>query len=151
MQLPRFLVLIMLLIGLVLGPTVAVAGPPSQMQVARQFLLAVLRADYAAAYGLLAPEVTQAVSRQQFQAAAQSLHQAGQHYQPAFELYKFGLRVGEGEDVRRFYAFTFKADTLAATPHVQLDVSFRDSAATRVLFFGLIPINQPPSPAATGR
>ncbi|WP_156126428.1 hypothetical protein [Hymenobacter sp. DG25B] len=141
----------MLLSGLVAGPTEAVAAPPSQMQVARQFLLAVLRGDYATAYGLLAPEVTQAVSQKQFQAAAQSLYQAGQHYQPAFELYKFGLRVGEGEDVRRFYAFTFKADTLAATPHVQLDVSFRDAAATRVLFFGLIPIPPPPTSAATGR
>lgn len=149
MRLPRFLILAMLLFGR--APTAAVAGPPSQMQVARQFLLAVLRADYTAAYSLLAPEVTQAVSRQQFQAAAQSLHQAGQRYQPAFELYKFGLRVGEGDDVRRFYAFTFKADTLAATPHVQLDVSFRDSAATRVLFFGLIPINQPPGQTGAGR
>ncbi|WP_303310265.1 hypothetical protein [Hymenobacter sp. BT730] len=140
----------LLCIGLMLGSTgAAVAGPPSQMQVARQFLLAVLRADYTAAYGLLAPEVTQAVSRTQFQAAARSLQQAGQQYQPAFELYKFGLRLGEGDDVRRFYAFTFKADTLNAAPHVQLDVTFRDSAATRVLFFGLMPIKQPaPVPAA---
>jgi hypothetical protein len=45
----------LLLTLLMLTPAVA---RPSQIQVARQFLLAVLRADYDQAYQLLAPEVS---------------------------------------------------------------------------------------------
>lgn len=141
------------LFGFLLGALLWLAPPVTppargalsvQVQVARQFLLAVLRADYPAAYQLLAPEVAQAVPLARFQAAAEPLYRAGQDCEPGFELYKFGLRLGEGEAVRRFYAFTFKADTLQAGPHLQLDVTFRDSAATRVLAFGLLPIRPVP-------
>ena len=53
-----------------------------------------------------------------------------------------GYRIGELNDVRSFYSFMFKSDTLAGKPEVQLDVTFRDSTATRILTFGLIPAPQ---------
>jgi hypothetical protein len=52
------------------------------------------------------------------------------------------LRIGEKNDVRNFYSFLFKSDTLAPRPQVQLDVTFRDSTSTRILSFGLIPAPQ---------
>jgi hypothetical protein len=121
------------------------ARRPSQIQVARQFLLAVLRADYPAAYQLLAPEVSAAVTPARFRAAAQPLYEQGQRRQPAIDLYKLGLRISEQNDVRNFYSFTFRSDTLAPKPEVQLDVTFRDSTATRILSFGLIPSPQTPA------
>jgi hypothetical protein len=40
-------------------------------------------------------------------------------------------------------AFSYKADTLQAHPHFQLDVTFRDSTARQVLGFGLLPLVAP--------
>jgi len=133
-------------LGLLLALLLLLAPPavarPSQVQVARQFLLAILRADYAQAYQLLAPEVSAAVSPARFRAAARPLYEKGQQFRPSIDLYKLGLRIGEANDVRSFYSFMFKSDTLAPRPQVQLDVTFRDSTATRILSFGLIPAPQ---------
>ncbi|WP_345074179.1 hypothetical protein [Hymenobacter fastidiosus] len=129
-----------------LGLLVLLAPPararPSQVQLARQFLLAVLRGDYEHAYQLLAPEVSAAITPAHFRAAARPLYEKGQQFRPAIDLYKLGLRIGEANDVRNFYSFMFKSDTLATRPQVQLDVTFRDSTATRILSFGLVPAPQ---------
>lgn len=114
------------------------AGPPQQAYRARQFLLAVLAGQYERAYQLLAPETRQRLTPPQFAAAAAPLYQRGQQAGPAIELYRLGLRLGEADDAQWFYAFTFRSDSAAAAP-VQLDVTFRDSAATQVLDFGLLP------------
>jgi hypothetical protein len=137
----RVVLLIAVALLLVPGPMQAVPRP-SQVQVARQFLLAVLRADYDHAYQLLAPEVSAAVSPARFREAARPLYDKGQQFQSSIDLYKLGLRIGEANDVRNFYSFMFKSDTLAPRPQVQLDVTFRDSTATRILSFGLIPAPQ---------
>lgn len=113
--------------------------PPSQIQVARQFLLAVLGGDYPAAYALLAPEIQAAVPLARFRSVAQSLHQQGQRRGPAIDLYKLGFRLRDHQTPQSFVAFSFKSDTLAARPEVHLDVTFRDSAARQVLSFGLVP------------
>jgi hypothetical protein len=126
----------LLLIGLLGLP--AAAAPPAQAFLARQFLLAVLQGRFAAAYQLLAPEARQQLSRQQFRQAAQPLYQRGQQAGADIELYRLGLRLGENDDTRWFYAFTFRRDSAAAAPP-QLDVTFRDSAATQVLEFRLVP------------
>ncbi|RYU84349.1 hypothetical protein [Hymenobacter persicinus] len=131
-----------LLAALSLAPPAVARVRLSQVQVARQFLLAVLRADYNHAYQLLAPEVSAAVTPARFRAAARPLYEKGQQFQPAIDLYKLGMRIQENNDVRHFYSFMFKSDTLAAKPEVQLDVTFRDSTATRILSFGLIPAPQ---------
>ncbi|MCB2376161.1 hypothetical protein LGH70_01095 [Hymenobacter sp. BT635] len=115
---------------------------PSQVQVARQFLLAVLRGEYAVAYQLLAPEVQAAVTADGFRVAAQPLYAQGQRRGLPIDLYKLGYRIDEANTVRNFYSFMFKSDTLAARPVVQLDVTFRDSTATRIQSFGLIPAPQ---------
>jgi hypothetical protein len=128
---------------LALVPAFVSAQPrPTQVQVARQFLLAILRGDYDQAYKQLAPEVSAAVTPARFRAAAQPLYAKGQGFKPSIDLYKLGLRIGEANDVRYFCSFMFKSDTLAPRPQVQLDVTFRDSAATHVLSFGLVPAPQ---------
>ncbi|GAA3948580.1 hypothetical protein [Hymenobacter algoricola] len=132
--------LLVLLAVLALAPP-AVARP-SQVQIARQFVLAILRGDYDQAYQLLAPEVTAAVTPARFRAAAAPLYAKGQQFKPTIDLYKLGVRIGEANDVRNFYSFMFKSDTLAPRPQVQLDITFRDSTATRILSFGLIPAPQ---------
>lgn len=119
-----------------------VAAQPSQIQVARQFLLAVLRGDNNAAYKLLAPEVSKAVSKKQFKEAVRSLYQQGRDFGQPIALYKLGIRLGEEATPRYFYAFSFKSDTLQIRPRVMLDVTFRDTAATRILSFGMIPAPQ---------
>ncbi|RTQ53177.1 hypothetical protein EJV47_00090 [Hymenobacter gummosus] len=126
----------LLLLGLLWLP--ASAGPPAQAFLARQFLLAVLQGRFGVAYELLAPETRQQLSRQQFRQAAAPLYQRGQQAGPSIELYRLGLRLGENDDARWFYAFTFRSDSAAAAP-AQLDVTFRDSAATQVLEFRLVP------------
>ncbi|MCR5888601.1 hypothetical protein LRS06_12670 [Hymenobacter sp. J193] len=130
-----------LLLGTALPATQAQTQttPPTQVQVARQFLQAVLRADYPAAYGLLDASVTQRITAARFAEVMRPVHAQAQHFGPGFDLYKLGLRLGEGGSVRYFCAFTFKKDTLAGAPHLQLDVSFRDSVATRVLYFTPVP------------
>jgi len=115
--------------------------PPrlSQGHAAWQFLRAVLRADYATAYGRLAPEVRRAVSLARFAAAARSLWKSGQQRGQEIKLYKLGMRLGEGGASRLFYAFAFAADSAVAPPPAVLEVTFRDTAARAVLGFGLRP------------
>ncbi|TGE27121.1 hypothetical protein [Hymenobacter metallicola] len=115
---------------------------PSQVQVARQFLLAVLRGDYTVAYRLLAPETQATLTAKEFRAAARPLHAQGQRRGQPIDLYKLGYRIGETHEVTSFYSFMFKSDTLARLPQVQLDVTFRDSTATAIMGFGLIPAPQ---------
>ncbi|MBC6697009.1 hypothetical protein [Hymenobacter sp. BT190] len=114
----------------------------SQIQVARQFLLAVLEGNYPAAYTLLAPEVSQHIPLARFQATAAPLYQQGQRYQPTIDLYKLGFRISADNTTRTFVAFLFRSDTLAARPHLQLDVTFRDTTARQVLSFGLVPLGE---------
>ena len=114
------------------------AGPPAQAYLARQFLLALLHGHFDQAYKQLAPETRQRLSRQQFRQAAAPLYERGKQAGPAIELYRLGLRLGEGDDAQWFYAFTFKRDSATTAPP-QLDVTFGDSAATQVLEFRLVP------------
>ena len=106
-----------------------------QGQVAGRFLRAVLRADYAAAYARLAPEVRRSVSLGQFMVAARPLWQRA-HQHPGIELYKLGVRLN-GNTSRLFYSFSLAADSSLKTPSVLLEVTFRDTASRGVLGFGL--------------
>lgn len=112
---------------------------PSQGQAAGHFLRAVLRANYAAAYGRLAPEVRQGISLAQFAVAARPLWKSGQRpgRGPAIELYKLGVRLGDGGSSRLFYSFSFAADSSQRVPPELLEVTFRDTAARAVLGFSL--------------
>jgi hypothetical protein len=112
--------------------------PPkySQAQVAGQFLRATLRAEYAAAYRRLAPEVRRAVSPAAFEAAARPLCKMGRRAAP-LELYKLGVRLGDGGASRLFYSFAFAADSVLPQPAVLFEVTFRDTAARGVLGFGI--------------
>ena len=112
------------------------ASKHSQGQVAGQFLRAVLRADYTAAYGQLAPEVRRAVSPAVFADAARPLWKAGRHAAP-LELYKLGVRLGDGGASRLFYSFAFAADSALPQPSVLFEVTFRDTVARGVLGFAL--------------
>lgn len=144
----RALAAVALLVGLGLQLGLAAAPRPvsgplqlSQAQVAGQFLRAVLRANYAVAYASLAPEVRRAVRRSRFEAAARPLWAVGQQRRNRrIELYKLGLRLGDGGASRFFYAFRFAADSGRAMPGVQLEVTFRDTASRAVLGFGLRPV-----------
>ncbi|MBO0357181.1 hypothetical protein J0X19_04440 [Hymenobacter sp. BT186] len=132
---------VVLALSLPLGATTpAAVPPPTQIQVARRFLLAVLHGEFQAAHGMLAPEVGRALAPTQFRAAAMPLYQQGQHFGPTIDLYKLGFRLRDQQATQSFVAFTFKADTLAARPEVQLDVTFRDSTARQILSFALIPL-----------
>lgn len=122
------------------GPQVA---PPTQIQAARRFLLSVLRGEFEVARGMLVPEVGKALTPTQFRAAALPLYERGRQFGPAIDLYKLGFRLRDGQSPQSFVAFMFKADTLAARPEVQLDVTFRDSTARQILGFGLIPLGKP--------
>ncbi|WP_045688479.1 hypothetical protein [Hymenobacter sp. AT01-02] len=115
----------------------------TQVQVARGFLLAMTHGQWATAYGQLAPEVRAGVSAEQFRVAAQPLYQQAQRYGSAISLYKLGYRLRDAQTPQPFVAFSFKADTLQAYPHFQLDVTFRDSTARQVLGFGLVPLAAP--------
>lgn len=115
----------------------------SQAQVAGQFLRAVLRAEYAAAYGRLAPEVRRAVSPAAFETVARPLWKVGHHAAP-LELYKLGVRLGDGGASRLFYSFAFAADSALPQPSVLFEVTFRDTAARGVLGFGLGRVAHPP-------
>ncbi|MBF9238736.1 hypothetical protein I2I05_15125 [Hymenobacter sp. BT683] len=122
----------------------------SQGQAAYQFLRAVLRADYATAYSRLAPEVRRGITLQRFMAAARPLWKSGQRRGQGIELYKLGVRLGDGGSSRLFYAFAFASDSAAKPPPAVLEVVFRDTAARAVLGFGLRPVlRPPPTPAKT--
>jgi len=106
--------------------------------VARQFLLAILRADYPGAYRRLAPEVRAALAPSAFATAARPLWQQGQAAGPAIELYQVGARLGSrGGQNRWFCRFSFARDSARRPPPVLLEVTFRDTAARAVLGFGL--------------
>jgi hypothetical protein len=125
-----------------LSVPLGVASPapqPSQIQAARQFLLAVLRGEFDVAHRMLAPEVGSALTPARFRAVALPLYEQGRHYGPSIDLYKLGFRLRDGQHPQSFVAFMFKADTLAARPKV----TFRDSTARQVLSFGLIPLAAP--------
>jgi len=118
----------------------AVASPPAptQPQVARQFLLAILRADYPSAYQRLAPEVRAAVAPAAFATAARPLWQQGQAAGPAIELYQIGARLGDQRGQNQWFCrFSFACDSARHPPPVLLEVTFRDTAARAVLGFGL--------------
>ena len=128
------------LIGLAVAAGWAAASPPvpTQPQVARQFLAAILRADYPSAYRRLAPEVRAAVPPPAFAAAARPLWQQGQASGPAIELYQVGARLGgAGARSQWFCRFSFARDSARHPPPVLLEVTFRDTAARVVLGFGL--------------
>ena len=132
------------LVGLVLGllrfgPARQVPVQPGQAHVAGQFLRAILRADYARAYGRLAPEVRRAVSLANFEASARPLWKIGQRHPSSLELYKLGVRLGEGSASRLFYSFSFAADSALPAPSVLLEVTFRDTTARNILSFDLRP------------
>ena len=111
---------------------------PTQAQVARRFLLDVLRADYPAAYPRLAPEVRAGVGLPAFGAAARPLWQQGQARGPRIELYQVGTRLGSGRVPGQWFCrFAFARDSARHPPPVLLEVTFRDTAARAVLGFGL--------------
>jgi hypothetical protein len=107
------------------------------VQVARQFLLAVLRADYTTAYGRLAPEVRRSISPTRFRAAARPLWQRGQLRGTNIDLYKLGFRLTGERQSRGFVAFSFAADSLRHPPPEWLEVTFRDTTARQILGFSL--------------
>jgi len=119
------------------------APQTTQIQVARQFLLAVLRGEFQKAHGMLVPEVGRALTPARFRTAALSLYERGRQLGPAIDLYKLGFRLRDGQRPQSFVAFTFKADTLGPRPQVQLDVVFRDSTARQIISFGLLPVGKP--------
>jgi hypothetical protein len=110
---------------------------PGQAYAAAQFLNAVLRADYQAAYGRLAPEVRQTISLGRFEAQARPIWKSGQRHGKGIELYKLGMRLEERGSTRMFYSFSFAADSILKTPSELLEVTFRDTAARAVLSFDL--------------
>lgn len=127
------------------GPVPAVAqqaapllAAPSQVQVARQFLLAVLAGNWAAAYAWLSPDARAALPAAAFRSATLLLIAHTRHYGPAIDLYKLGYRLREGHPPQPFVAFTYRADTLRSGPHVQLDIAFPDSAARQIQEFRII-------------
>ena len=130
------LVLALFPVGLRAGAAVQ-APRPSQAQAASRFLRAVLRADYAAAYSQVAPEVRRAVGSKQFAVAARPLRKIGQQRGSAIELYKLGMRLGENGATRLFYTFSFARDSSQKPPPILLEVTFRDTASRAILGFSL--------------
>ncbi|MFD2787789.1 hypothetical protein [Hymenobacter rubripertinctus] len=112
--------------------------PPSQVQVARQFLLAVLAGNWEAAYEWLSPATRQTLPMAAFRTATLPLLAHTRHYGPAIDLYKLGYRLREGQPVQPFVAFTYRADTLGPGPHLQLDIAFPDSATRQIQEFRVI-------------
>lgn len=111
---------------------------PTQAQVARRFLLDVLRAEYPAAYRRLTPEVRAAVPLAAFEAAAQPLWQQGQARGAAVELYQIGTWLGDSQGSNQWFCrFSFASDSARLPPPVLLEVTFRDTAARAVLGFRL--------------
>ncbi len=136
-------VLSLLLVLLVALPSPA-ARPPgvSQVQVARRFLLAVIQHKWKEAYRYLTPVARQQQSEKQFRKAVQLLADPACTYGPVLDLYKLGYRLREAAAPEPFVVFTYRADTLQPRPHVQLDVTFRDSTARQIQSFRLVKIEQ---------
>lgn len=118
--------------------------PPkaSQVQLTRKFLLTVLQGKYRDAYPLLTPETRQRLTTAQFRTDSRVLYEQGKRFGPRITLYKLGFRIGDDQKAHPFYQFHFASDTLRPKPQVLLDVSFRDSTATQVLTFGMVPAPQ---------
>lgn len=128
---------IVLLLSLALVVSAQPAAP-TQPQVARRFLLDILRADYPAAYRRLAPEVRATVPLPAFEAAARPLRQQGQARGPAIELYQIGAWLGDTNRANEWFCrFSFARDSARRPPPVLLEVTFRDTTARAVLGFGL--------------
>ena len=132
---------VLFILGIGAQQPVSAPARSGQAQVAGRFLRAVLRADYAAAYARLAPEVRRSVSMARFTAVAQPLWQRA-HRHPEIELYKLGVRLN-GNTSRLFYSFSLAADSSLKTPSVLLEVTFRDTTSRSVLGFGLRPTARP--------
>jgi len=128
--------LALMAVGMVLGQK-APKRVPSQVQVARQFLLALLRADYRKAYEKLSPDARRSMSSAQFRVAAKPLYAQGKRRGADIELYKLGFRLLENDRTEGFVAFSFAADSLLKHPSEWLEVTFRDTASRQVLGFGL--------------
>lgn len=114
-----------------LGPP---AARPPQAYLARQFLLKAL-ASRPRVVRAVAPGAAMPASRAG--ARVSELRAQAQRWGPAIELYKLGWRLPEGRPALLFYQFRFTADSARLGPHVVLDVTFRDSLATRPLGFGV--------------
>jgi hypothetical protein len=110
----------------------------SQVQVARQFLLAVLAGNWEAAHQWLSPTTQQQLPLPAFRAATQPLIDQARTYGPVIDLYKLGYRLRENDQMQPFVGFSYRADSLRPGPHVQLDVTFADSTARHIQTFGLI-------------
>ena len=95
-----------------------------------------MRADYATAYGRMAPEVRQSVTLRRFEAAARPLQATAQGHRSGLELYKLGVRIGDGGESRLFYSFGFAEELNQKPPPVLLEVTFRDTTSRGVLGFG---------------
>ena len=109
----------------------------SQAQTAGRFLRWVLLANYAVAYGYLAPEVRRAIGLSRFAAAARPLWKSASPRHREIELYKLGLRLDDTGRSRLFYSFSFAADSGLKVPPVLLEVTFRDTASRAVLGFSV--------------
>jgi hypothetical protein len=126
-----------LLMGVATGSR-AQPTPPTQAQVAYQFLTELLQADYPAAYRRVAPEVQTALRPAAFAKAAAPLWAQGQQRGSQVTLYKLGTRLSSrGGHGQWFYSFSFANDSLRKPPPVLLEVIFRDTTARQVLSFGL--------------
>ncbi|RSK35224.1 hypothetical protein [Hymenobacter metallilatus] len=121
-------------------PAQAQAVKSSQVQVARQFLLAVLAGNWEGAYQLLSPVTQRQMPLPAFRAATQPIIDQARTYGPVIDLYKLGYRLREEETIQPFVGFTYRADSLRPGPHVQLDVTFQDSAARQIQGFSIIPL-----------
>ncbi|MCA8831693.1 hypothetical protein [Hymenobacter pini] len=112
----------------------------SQVQVARQFLLAVLAGNWDAAYQHLSPTARQQLPLPAFRAATQPIIEQARLYGPVIDLYKLGYRLREDDTVQPFVAFQYRTDSLSPGPHVQLDVTFPDSASRQIQAFRVVPL-----------
>ena len=121
----------------------AAQAPPrnSQVQVTRQFLRAVLRGEYTAAYVRLAPEIRKSVTPARFRTLVRSLAVRGQRRGAGIELYKMGVRLDDSNrgTGRLFVAYAWAADSASARrmPPEWLEVTFRDTTSRQVLGFRL--------------
>ncbi|RSK46025.1 hypothetical protein [Hymenobacter perfusus] len=110
----------------------------SQVQVARQFLLALLAGNWDTAYEHLSPDAQRQLPLAAFRMATLPIIEQARTYGPVIDLYKLGYRLREEEHVQPFVAFSYRADSLRPGPHFQLDVTFQDSTARQIQGFGLI-------------
>ncbi len=109
--------------------------PPSQVQVARQFLGAALRGETAVAYGWLAPEVRRGLGPLGFAGALAQVQARGQVRGATLQLYKLGFRLGDTGPGRPFVAYAWAADSALRVKREWLEVCFRDTAARAVWGF----------------